>query len=430
MKDQLVHLSLQGPARKAVTVLPLVVALAAVWFSSRWFIGNTIAGNISADDRGLENAQLAVNLAPSDPLAHWTLAEIEQSKLPLDQSNHALVEYEQAVKLAPHDYRFWLAWGRALEQADDIKGGEQAMRRAVELAPSYSYPRWYLGNLLLRDGRSNEAFEEFRRASDADPQLRGQVFNLIWQVYGKDAAQLAAAIGPDASRRAEFAKYLVERNLLEPGLNLWRSLSATEKEANSEMGATLITTLANNKQYPHAFEVWNDLLKPAGSAHAGEVLNGGFEQDSRQLGDIFGWQLRSNSQAQTTYDRDVRHGGAQSLRIIFKAKAKVEFGLSQLVVVQPGAQYDFEGFYRTSKLESGATPMIEIADAIDGAVLATGPAATVGINDWQRISFPFKAGAKTEAVIIRLNRASCGEDQTCPIFGTVWYDDFNIKRRG
>src|SRR3954451_5448002 len=280
MKDQLVHVSVRGPARKAVTVLPLLLALAAVWFSTRWFVGNTIAGNISADERGLETAQLAVKLAPSDPLAHWTLAEVEQSKLPLDQSNRALVEYEQAVKLAPHDYRFWLSWGRALEQADDIKGGEQAMRRAVELAPSYSYPRWYLGNLLLRDGRSSEAFAEFRRASDADPELRDQVFNLIWQVYGKEPAELAAVVGPEAARRAAFAKYLVERNFLEPGLNLWRSLSAAEKEANGDTGGALVTTLANNKQFTRAFDIWKDLLKPPGSVSAGKILNGGFEQDN------------------------------------------------------------------------------------------------------------------------------------------------------
>ena len=53
-----------------------------------------------------------------------------------------------------------------------------------------------------------------------------------------------------------------------------------------------------------------------------------------------------------------------------------------------------------------------------------------GDNDWQRISIPFKTGAKSEAIVIRINRASCGDNAVCPIFGTVWYDDFDLKRRG
>src|SRR6266550_4729794 len=152
MTDQLIHISVRGPLRRVLTLLPLILALTGAWFSVRWFIGNTIAETISRDDRGLEMSRLAVGLAPGDPLTHWTLAELEQGRVSLAEANQSLTEYEQAVRLAPQDYRFWLALGRALEQSGDSEKGEKAMRRAVELAPAYSYPRWYLGNLLLRSG--------------------------------------------------------------------------------------------------------------------------------------------------------------------------------------------------------------------------------------------------------------------------------------
>src|SRR5258708_29904539 len=131
MSDQLAHISLRSPLRRAFTVLLLLLALAGAWFSVRWYLGDTIAEYLNPDDRGIENARLAAALAPSDPITHWTLAELEQNKLPPDQINLAIAEYEHAARLAPNDYRFWLSLGRALEHADEHAKAEQAMRRAV-----------------------------------------------------------------------------------------------------------------------------------------------------------------------------------------------------------------------------------------------------------------------------------------------------------
>jgi tetratricopeptide (TPR) repeat protein len=430
MTDQLLHISLRGPLRSALLLLPLVLALVGAWFSVRWFIGNTIADNLNPDDRGLENARLAAGLAPDDPLAHWTLAALEQSKLSLDQPNLSLAEYERAVRLAPQDYRFWLALGRALEQSGESRKGEQAMRRAVELAPAYSYPRWYLGNLLLRSGQEAEAFEELRRASDADPQLRPQVFSLVWEVYGKNPAELSKAIGSAFETRAEFAKFLIERKQIDDGLNIWRGLGAAEKQANRAVGESLKKTLAEARRFPQALEIWNDLAaSDAGHARVGQILDGGFELSTASAS-VFGWQLKSGQQAQGSVDPAIAHGGSRSLRLLFKARSNVDLTVSQLVVVEPGTQYDFEAFVKTNKLESAGLPVVEILDAADGSVLASSQPAPGGTNDWQSIPIALKTGAKTEAIIVRINRASCGDNSVCPIFGTVWYDDFDLRRRG
>src|SRR5882762_4233501 len=109
MADQILHLSTRGSLRRALTLLPLALALAGAWFSVRWYVGNTIADNLNPDDRvALDTARLSSQLAPGDPLTHWVLAEIERSKLPLDQVNQSVREYDQAASLSPNDYRFWL----------------------------------------------------------------------------------------------------------------------------------------------------------------------------------------------------------------------------------------------------------------------------------------------------------------------------------
>jgi hypothetical protein len=129
-------------------------------------------------------------------------------------------------------------------------------------------------------------------------------------------------------------------------------------------------------------------------------------------------------------DPNHAHEGGRSLRIIFQVRAHLDaINVAQLVAVQPNTQYDFECFVKTEKLQSAGMPYLEIADAMDGARVATSQPAASGNNDWQRVAFDFKTGVKTEAIIVRINRAPCGEDPVCPIFGTVWYDDFTLKSR-
>jgi hypothetical protein len=62
-------------------------------------------------------------------------------------------------------------------------------------------------------------------------------------------------------------------------------------------------------------------------------------------------------------------------------------------------------------------------------VLASSAAAASGKSDWQRISLSFKTGDKTEAVKVKMVRNTCTDSPVCPIFGTVWYDDFDLKPR-
>jgi hypothetical protein len=73
--------------------------------------------------------------------------------------------------------------------------------------------------------------------------------------------------------------------------------------------------------------------------------------------------------------------------------------------------------------------VVLITDANDGTLLATSAPAPNGNSDWQRIGLMFKSGAKSEGVNVGIGLASCGDGPVCPIFGTVWYDDFTLKPR-
>ena len=186
------------------------------------------------------------------------------------------------------------------------------------------------------------------------------------------------------------------------------------------------------KRYNQAMEIWNSVAPgPGARAEPGHIIDGGFEENiAHGPRAVFSWQYQSASQVQTGIDSNVGRTGDRSFRILFQVRTKLEaLNVSQLVPVQPDTQYDFECYLKTENLVSAATPVVAISDAADETVLASSQSAPNGDNDWQRVSLSFRTGAKTEAVRLKISPTSCGENSVCPIFGAVWYDDFNLKPR-
>jgi Flp pilus assembly protein TadD len=431
MPDQLVQFQATAPLKLMMT-LTVLLALVASWFVVRWYLGNTIAEYFHPEDYRLETAQMAVGLAPSDPLPHWRLGNLAQKELPPDQISLVIAEYEKAVSLSPNDYRFWMDFGSALEQAGEFDKAEKALREAVKLAPSYAYPHWYLGNLLLRTDRYTEGFAELQRASEANGEFQSQLFNLAWQVNKDDFESLKAAVGNTPAMRAAFSKYLIERGRYDDGLRLWNTLTATEKKESRFAADPIIASLIKNQRYHQAMEIWNEVAPgPAYYAELGHILDGGFENNlAHGPGAVFGWQVQSNSQVQIGIDAGQGHTGSRSLRVFFQVRSHIDtINVSQLVPVKPNTEYDLECYLKTERLESAETPLVAIFNAADESSLAASSAAPSGNTNWQRIPLSFKTDAKTEAVRVKMLRNSCSNSPVCPIFGTVWYDDFDLKPR-
>lgn len=433
MAAEIIHIGARNPVVRILLVLLLLAAGVWSYFAVRWYLGNTLAEYFNPAESNLNVAQMAANLAPNDPLTHWRIAQVSQKTLPLDQQAPAIAEYEKAVALSPNDYRFWMSLGTAYEQSGDSAKAEQALKRAVVLAPAYAYPHWYLGNLLLRNSRYDDAFAELRLASEADGELRPQLFNLIWEVYSNDHEALKSAVGQSAEARAQFALYLLGQKRFEDGMRLWEGMSVEEKRANKQTGESIVTTLKNEGRFHDALTVWNGVASEKLRAEIGRVFDGGFEEAVAYGPEtVFGWQVQGAPQMQIGIDPAKSHGGERSLRLVFQVRSNLDaMNIAQLVPVAPNTEYEFECFISTDRLETGSAPEIQIIDVNTGAGLASSPQAPGGTNDWNRVTMSFKTSEKTEGVVLRIVRISCKTEETpvCPIFGSVWYDDFSFKRR-
>ena len=413
-------------------VFPMLLVIATAWFTTRWYVGNTVAEYAPpVEQGGVDMAQLAVRWAPNDPLTHWRLGALKEKIFSPENLAAATNEYKLAVEAAPYDYRYWMEYGRALEATGDIVSAEKALRRSVELAPAYSRPRWVYGNFLLRQERIDEAFDQLSRAANADELMRPQVFTLAWQIFNGDLDRIVKAV-PSPVVRLQFVVYLINGGSFDEAARVLRSVDEADRRAQSDLTGEIVKTLITKKQFHAALTILREVdPDPTQLPTPEKVWNGGFEmplvpKDPRP----FHWALIPTGLAPMSIDTEA-HNGNGSLKIVFKAPGKLEtIPISQTIIVEPETQYRLQFYQRVADLAGAASPVVAVLDASDNSALVASPALQTGTHDWQQVTLDFKT-KKTDGVLLGFYRDSCGEGQAiCPIFGTVWYDEFNLQRIG
>jgi tetratricopeptide (TPR) repeat protein len=426
-----VNIRLASPGLRLILLIPIVLALLCGWFSLRWLLGNTISEAASTGPSpNLDLTRMAARWAPSDPFVHWRLGVMAQKEFTANNLEETARDFQNAVQLSPNDFRYWDELGRALEATGNPGGAEMALRRSTELAPSYSYPRWHYGNLLLRQGKLDEAFPNLFRAASANSQLWPQVLNLAWQVYDGDVNRIATEACKEPGVRVVFAIYLVGVRKYDDAVRLWTTLSPSDRKTLTAGGRELRRTLFEAKQFRAALEITRDIEDGAEVPVPEQFFNGDFEKKIViPVAKSFGWTIGSGGQAQISIQTP-GHSGQYSMRVVFAAPNKLDrINAAQTIVVQPNTKYHLECYARTEKLISANPPVMVVLDAADGTVLATSSPPPTGTHDWQKFSVDFTT-KNGDGITVFLGRLPCTVSDICPLFGTVWYDDFIIKRGG
>ncbi len=416
---------------RVAAALVAVAAIAFGWYAVKWQIGSML-GELTTP--GGENASrvasLAIALAPKDPVTHWLAAA--DARIGFDPANEArsVEMLKDVVRLGPNDFRWWVELGRTYENADMQTEAEQAFEKSVSLAPEYTFPHWQLGNFYLREGKTDEAFAELKKATSKSFVYREQVFALAWDYFDHDPAKVEAAAADSPDVRAGLALFFAARGSADAALRVWNSLPKSEKERQPQVASTITQYLYAGRFFREALE----FAKQTGvdpEAAPETISNGGFE---KPLGDpektIFGWRVNTtDNRLDVLTDSAVKHDGLRSLRLKFRNYARPELqNATQLVAVEPGASYSLKFWLRTEDLRTGGEPLIEIVNGNDDKVIASSPRFPLGSNDWQQMQVDFTAPQNSKGVVIRTSRISCGDN--CPISGTIWYDDFSLSRRG
>ena len=418
--------------RLPVRIGLLVMLFAAVvfgWFAIRWQIGNMLAElTTPADPNAKEIGQVAQSFAPGDPLATWLVASTEKDILTPEKIENSLDDYEETVRLSPNDFRWWVELGRAREQTSTPESAESAYLRAIELAPTYTYPHWQLGNFYLRQNRSEEAFAELKKAAQNNLRFRQQVYSIAWEFYDQDKARLEAIAGELSDAKVGLAQFYASKELPEDSLRVWNTLTVEEKRQNESVARLVAQILWDKQKFRSAVEFVRETgIEP--QAKAETIQNGGFEESvGKPETTYFGWKISPIEKMNVQLDASQKHDGRRSLKVSFSGFSEPQLGnILQIVAVSPGVNYRLSFWLKTEELKSAGPPVLEILDSKESRLIAASKPFPTGTNDWQKITIDFTAPEIAEGIFVRTARAYCGD--SCPIVGAFWYDDFKLEKR-
>jgi len=392
-----------------------------IWQAVHIGMGRTLAGNgvftndITATGRG-------VRLLSDDAATHTAHGIVLQRT---GNYPDGCRELERAVQLRPRDYFLWMLLGVTRDLNGDQAGALRALHQSIARAPAYAKPHWLLGNLLLRTGQTDEAFQELRFASAGDQTLLPNVIDLAWGMTGNNPVRTVAVVQPqtDVARMA-LATFFASHKQVVPAIEQFR---ATSGHSDNSSLNNLLGELLKSRLFTEAYEVWTHIHGvPAGES---ALLNPSFE-DEIVIGETgFGWQISSDVPNTTmSIDTSQHQSGSRSFRIDFHGdSSSVSPLLSQVSLVNPNTKYRLKFQGLSKDLVSASPPIVIVSDASDEKQQVLGQSPTfIGANAWREFMVEFTTGANTRAITLTLARQAC-PNQPCAAFGTVWLDSFRLQ---
>jgi len=409
--------------RKACSVMALILCMLGTWGALRIGLSRTLTQR-ALRTGSLAEANRAVQLSPNDPEVYRARAANLSKR---GEFGLAVEDLRQAIVLRPSDYTLWTELGKRLEKSGDPAGAVAALAEAQKLAPMYVSTHWNLGILLLEQGQRDEAFRELRSATLSQPALFRKVIDLASQEYGPDSLRVAAALNPrNTQERLALAHYFIGNSQTREALKLVREIDALSNDDRRE----LLTELVKANCFAEAYEVWADGNGRATTNQSrGVVDNGGFEEAELSHNPGFTWRIDNRSSSWISIDSSERHNGARSLRIDWQGNPSIDDEtVSQLLLIDPGSRYRMDFVARAKDLLTGGAPIVQIIDAGQNEKLGQSSRLPLATSSWEKFSVEFTTTAQTRAVRIILRRENCAEP-VCPIFGSLWLDDFSLQRQ-
>ena len=208
-----------------------------------------------------------------------------------------------------------------------LAGAEKALRRAVELAPNYVDTHWTLGNNLLRQGKSEEAYNEIRQSTIGSDKYVIPAIATAWQIFNGDISLIRKNIGDSPKLNAFLADFLLKREHYDEAFEVWNGISPEMKSVNYRaQSEEIYNQLVSAGKYRYARMVKASLDNQEKTDVFGKVTNGGFENNVRQQkADFFDWQIADAAQPLIGFDDRIKHGGNLSLVIIFNSPERSGF---------------------------------------------------------------------------------------------------------
>ncbi|MFN0277437.1 MAG: carbohydrate binding domain-containing protein [Pyrinomonadaceae bacterium] len=414
---------------RILLITAAILCVAAGWYFIKWNFANVVASRLDIKRAELKPiADWLTQIAPNDPQTHFSAARIFERTFDAGDLSRALREYEITTTLSPYNFIAWIDLGKARGLNGDEQGSLAAYKRASELAPNYASVQWAYGNALVRQGETASGFPLIAKAAASNSDYAQPAVLTALQVFNADLEQVRQGLGDTDVTNAALAAVLSDQGHFDEAFNAWSKLSDVNNQKTKQLGETLIEKFAAAKRFQLATRVASALrTSEAEKPVIGQITNGGFENGVklRNAGSLE-WQIAEGSQPEVGLSEGQTHGGKYCLLIMFHSFETAAFrSISQTTAVAPGAEYEFEVYYR-SDVKTSASLKWEIADAMTTVAIASTP-PMASTADWTLLNVRFRVPADSDGIIIRLAREGCS-GPSCPVNGNLWVDDISLRR--
>ncbi|MGB9510308.1 MAG: tetratricopeptide repeat protein [Candidatus Acidiferrum sp.] len=403
----------------------LVIAL---WLSS--FAVRSAIARSYFEGNSIKQLEHAVRLEPGNPEYWYLLGRYQQYNLEQPDAAQAENSYRRAIELNPVDTEAWLDLGTAYELDGKLAEARQAYLQAQKSYPVSADVAWRYGNFLLRQGDQEEAYEELRRAIEADPERAAAAYSRAYRTNPNIDELLDKLLPAKQSVYVGVIWDAFSAKQLAVAKTVWGRLMALHPRLEMRDVEEFTHDLLTAGEYTEARQVWEQgtatmNLPPLLQLKSSVVWDPSFESDIN--GPIFSWRYPTITEGVSIgLDRQEKLSGKQSLRLSFDGKhdPNLETPCTE-AIVQPDTRYRFSGWIKTKAITSdqGIGFRLRALDQATPNVVST--KKVLGTNPWGFVDQTWTSGPDVHRVEVCVTREASDNPDT-RISGTAWIDDVNL----
>jgi tetratricopeptide (TPR) repeat protein len=373
----------------------------------------------------LRSLRTAVQLDPGNAEYRHRLGRYYD--LVLQNPNAAIEQYQSAVRLNPHDARYWLELADAYQVMGDSEKQAAAIEKAIQADPTTPNVAWEAANLYLVQGVRDKALQQFGIVLRGAPNMFGLTIQLCWRVVPDADVLLREVIPAQADAYLEFLHVLTSKQDTAAAMKVWDALIRLRQPMRTEPVFNYLGYLLRHKEPDEAIRVWRQAASPLGlnsylPSSSNLIVNGDFHLNVLNAG--FDWQYHQQPSVSLILDTSDFHAGERSLAITFDGHGVEDAGIYQLVAVEPSTRYEFSGYYKNGEIDGAGGPHFAIRDLYSSKTYFLSDELKYG-SSWRNVTGEFTTDADTKIVILHVPRLPAGG----AIRGKLWIDDFRLVKR-
>ena len=398
-----------------------VVVLACVYL---FLAAKEFAASVFASREELPKLELAVRLSPGNADYRHRLGRYFEFVAGDPQS--AIDSLRGAVKLNPHDARYWFDLAGAYQVTGDISDQRMALDRALQAEPTAPDVAWEAANFFLIDGEIDRALREFHVVIENDISLVDPALRACWRVRPDADALLHDVVPARPDTLIAFSNLLRSKQEVDGSIKTWNRLAQLHQKFENRYLYDYVRYLLLEVRRPEAaMSAWEENADALGlSAYMPTednlIVNGDFSLDILNGG--FDWTYSNRNGVRPLLDPSAFREGHRSLSLTFEGPGINDAGIQQLIPVHSSTTYDFFAYYKSADFEGAGGPQIVLRDAYTGAPLF----ASEPLNDadfWKEVHSKVTTPKSTNLLLLSIERFPAGS----PIRGKLWLDDFELS---